>query len=346
MRLKASTGERSWGPLIILASYRDLRQASLGEGGGFRVTLLMGYASPEFAILASDQMITWRREERVNDEVQVRNKYNEPTIKATFFHGRYLIGFSGVADLGGNTEQWLLDHLAALASPSAFGMWRERLTTDIVAELKNLDRDAAHSWISLMAVGFAGDPAGTGEIVPNLETISNDIDPLRLHEGRASQEFLSFRRAGSTVDMAHQKFRLWAVGLVPPAAEMLQASDAIRHYRRRYPERSREIARTLARVIVRRSDALDGAGVGAAVQVTVMPRAAFGQERISMGVFTEPLDGVSSIEFNPSRRTNDGQPVVTGLNIVANGMIFMAPALAFGTTEAIGPREPFIEPED
>lgn len=239
------------------------------------MTLLVGYASPEFAILASDRMITWSKEVRVKGKVQVRNKYSESTIKATFFRGEFLVAYAGVADLGVNTELWLVDQLRLLVSRSEFAQWRERLAAEISDELKKLRRPARGSWIALMAVGFARNPA-TGQIVPLLETISNDREPLRLQAGRARQNFLDFYAAAPSVDVAGQEFKLWAVGIVPSMGEMCRAADAIKRYRRRYPERSREIARTLARVIVRRSDDLKGAGVGTAVQVTVMPRSAWG----------------------------------------------------------------------
>jgi hypothetical protein len=126
---------------------------------------------------------------------------------------------------------------------------------------------------------------------------------------------------------------------------MHEAADAIKRYRNRHPNNSLEIARTLARIIVRRSHELKGRGVGTAVQVTVMPRAALGQEWISMGLFQDPLDGVTSIEFNPRRRTADGHPIFTGPNLVCDGMVLTSPAMAFGSFEEIGPREPFREPE-
>jgi hypothetical protein len=307
------------------------------------MTLLVGYAAPEFAILATDQMITWSKTVRVKGKEQVRRKYSESTTKATFFRGQWLIGYAGVADLGGDTELWLLDHLRPLV-PHAD--WRERLVVEMSDELGRLARPASGSWLALMVVGWAVNE-GTGLLTRTIETISNDSDPLRLHAGRAAPNFRQFHRSGPGIDLpTGQDFRLWAVGNVPPLEEMKWAADAIARYRSRHQEKSREIARTLARVIARRSAALKGAGVGTSVQVTVMPRAALGQQYLSSGVFTEPLESVASIHFNPRRQAADGHPVIETANLVTELTSMMGISISFGTSEMIGPRQPFIEPDD
>ncbi len=58
--------------------------------------VVVGYASPEYAVLATDQMITWSKWVTVKRKKQLKHKYSESTIKATFFAGQYLLGFTGL----------------------------------------------------------------------------------------------------------------------------------------------------------------------------------------------------------------------------------------------------------
>jgi hypothetical protein len=292
------------------------------------MTLIVGYASAEFAILASDRMISWGN-----------GGFTEATIKTTFFRGQYLVGYSGVANLANETEQWLLSTLQPLTTPERAADWRDVFATKAQEELTRLARPADQKWFSVMVVGYASDPV-TREPVPVLETLSNDRDPMHLHPARINPDFRAFQRALPTINPAHD-FKLWAIGNVPSMEEMLQLDDAIARYRQRYPDNSREIARSLARCIVRRAQQVSG--VGTSVQVTVMPRCALGQEGFAMGEFTEPLDCVTAIHFNPPIGP-DGVPVLSGPNLVTADMTIMGPAMALGTTEEIGPRDPFIPP--
>ena len=190
-----------------------------------------------------------------------RTRYSETSVKATFFRGQYLIGFSGVADLGGNTEMWLLDRLSECIEDAAFSQWRQRLVRDLTTELTALGRPARQSWFSLLVVGFVID-AASGLVVPRLETISNDSDPTRLHAGRPGDDCLQFRVAKPSVALRDREVRLWAVGLPPNADRLIEVAEVIWAYRRRYPDRCLEIIKALARLIMDHSRAIGSAGGG------------------------------------------------------------------------------------
>lgn len=307
------------------------------------MTLLVGYASPEFAILASDRMITWTTTRRVKGREQTTSRTTESTVKATFFAGQYLIGFSGVADLGGETEKWLVEHLSGLVGSDKLGQWREYLVQDLKAELRRLNRHLpVNNWISLLVVGYGRDRE-SGEIVQVLQTISNDRYPLRLG-AHASSEPERFRSAWPSVEVPGEEFRFWAVGNVPSTSELGETVDAIRSYRKRNPGLCRGIVGCMARLIVRRADSPNVKGVGRNVQVAVMPRSALGGQ-YSFGEFSEPLRAVTSVEVNPTALTSDGTLIISGINMVSlGGQVVTDAAIAFGSSVEIGPREPFARP--
>jgi hypothetical protein len=295
------------------------------------MTLLVGYASSEYAILASDRMATWT--------LQGRKKYKEQITKTTFFGGQYLIGYSGVADIGKdrNTEHWLLDRLTELSTPEDRPQWTDRLVGSLVGELKKLGRPLADLWFSLLIVGYARYPE-TGEIGPALRVISNAATQ-NYREGRVGNYFWN---APCTVDTRGADFSLWAVGSPPAMTDMVDIADAIRRYRKHAPDRALEIARTMARVIVARSK--ETPGVGDTVQVAIMPRVAAGRQYLTMplGPIAEPLTEITSFEFNSKER--DGFIISNDINGVVEGMAFRSGVVGPGEAYPIGPPEPFRPP--
>ncbi len=307
------------------------------------MTVVVGYAAAESVILATDQMITWSREVRFKGKKRVQHRFSESTVKSTFYAGQYLLGFAGVANLGGETEKWLVDNLSTMADPIRYRQWREALCESVGKELRRLR--PPDPWFAVMAVGYASDrEAPTKPPRPLLQVISNSDNALRLRAGRARTDYDHFTQALPSVPVARDEFRLWAIGNVPGKSMLIEAADAITRYRKRHPGHSLEIASTLARVIVKRSDELGGRGVGSSVHVTVMPRAALGSRVISPGAFDDSVNLVSSIHYNPPLRTSTGVPVLTGANLVTPELSMYGMAMALGSIEWIGPREPFIEP--
>jgi len=288
-------------------------------------------------------MITWTRPSRTASG-PAEPRYSETTTKSTFFRGQYLIGFSGVADLGGDTEKWLIARLAEKTSLPGVKHWRDDLARDVVAELKRLAfADESAAWFSLLVIGFARDRS-TGELTPVLQTISNDKEPSTIHPGRIAKDAYQMKLATPVIWQTRGDFKFWAVGNTPDLSSVNATVDTLRRYRRRYPNNSLEVARTMARLIVQRSSELDGRGVGRSVQVAVMPRSALGHQWISAGAFEEPLEGVTCIEFNPTRETRSGSPVHVGCNVVAEGMAVHHPSVSHGATEFIRLPAPFAEP--
>jgi hypothetical protein len=299
------------------------------------MTLLVGYASPEYAILASDRMTTWTFPGQPPEK-----RYKEQITKTVFFCGQYLISFSGVADIGGDTERWLLEKLAELSNPTNRPQWTDRLVAGLVQELKNLGRPLENIWFSLLIAGYGRNPQ-TGDVIPVLRTISN-AKSQKYGEKRVGDYFWNFPL---TLDTKGSDFSLWAVGDPPqPVERMLPITDAIRRYRNREPDRALEIARTMARVIVARSQERDG--VGDTVQVAILPRSAAGpgQQSVTMplALVEEPLGEVTSFEFNSKER--DGFIISNGINIVTEGFAIGQPVVAPGEAYPIGPREPFKPP--
>lgn len=298
------------------------------------MTLILGYASDEFAIIASDRLVTW----------DGGGSFTERTNKTTYFAGQLLLGYSGVADLGEGqreTEIWLLHTLLPLSADRTRD-WRGPFSEQVAAELTRQARPPKDSWFALLIVGFRRSWK-TGELFPVLETVSNDREPATLHPARIDPNPGNFKLVAPTVNPSRHAFRLWAIGQTPSMEQMRELDDAIARYVRRHPTHSREIARALARCIVARSEALGGAGVGQSVQVTVMPKRAVGVEGYAMEEFVEPLEGVAAIHFNPPVRA-DGSAVLYGPNIVGADFLQWDCASSFGSVEEIGPREPFVSP--
>jgi hypothetical protein len=299
------------------------------------VTLLVGYASPEYAILASDRMTTWTIPGKPPEK-----RYKEQITKTVFFGGQYLISFSGVADIGKdkNTERWLLDKLAELSTPANRPQWTDRLVAGLVEELKKFGRPLEDLWFSILIAGYSRDPE-TGGIIPVLRTISN-AKSQKYGEQGVGNYFWNFPL---TLDTKRPDFSLWIVGEVPqPVERLLPITDAIRRYRTRKPDRALEIARTMARVIVARST--ERKGVGNTVQVAILPRSAAGQQRISMPLarMEEPLTAVTSFEFNSKER--DGLIISNGINIVTDGFVIGQPVVGPYEAYPVGPPEPFKPP--
>jgi hypothetical protein len=69
-----------------------------------------------------------------------QEKHDEQISKTTFFGGQYLISYSGVADIAGNPEYWLVDRSADLCAPAYRHQWRERLVDGLRRELAKLHR--------------------------------------------------------------------------------------------------------------------------------------------------------------------------------------------------------------
>jgi hypothetical protein len=297
------------------------------------VTLLIGYASPEYAILASDRMATWTIPGNPPEK-----RYKEQITKTVFLGGQLLISFSGVADIGGNTEQWLLDKLIEYNTPEHRSTLTDHLVADIVGELIKSGRPLPDLWFSLLVVGYAADPQ-TGDMIPVLRTISN-AKSQNYGEKRVGDFFWNFPL---TVDTKGSDFSLWAVGDVPqPVERLLPITDAIRRYRNREPDRALEIARTMARVIVARSK--ERRSVGDTVQVAILPRPAVGRQQLNMPLarVEEPLTTVASFEFNS--KEHDGFTLINGINVITDTVAISRPVVGPYEAGPIGPPEPFKLP--
>jgi hypothetical protein len=89
-RVKLKAGWKSGLEFEIEGSEPPRPRGHRGSGGA-AVTLLVGYASPEYVILASDRMTTWSVPQRVGGRTIYKEKYGEQITKTTFFGGQYLI---------------------------------------------------------------------------------------------------------------------------------------------------------------------------------------------------------------------------------------------------------------
>jgi hypothetical protein len=305
--------------------------------GSLLVTLLVGYASPEYAILASDRMTTWTVPETVGGRTVYQKKYAEQITKTTFFGGQYLISYSGVADIGGNTEYWLVDRLTELVKPPNRSQWSDRLVAELVGGLQRLGRPIPSLWFSLLIAGYYLDRE-TGELRHMLRVISNAATQ-NYGDGRVGNYFWN---EAFSFDTRSADFSLWAVGDPPPKSDMDNITDMIRRYRKHAPDRALEIARTMARVIVARS--MQTPGVGDTVQVAILPRVAAGRQymTVSLGPMVEPLTEVTSFEFNSKER--DGFIISNDINAVFEGMSTRGGVVGPGEAYPIGPPPPFKPP--
>ena len=303
-----------------------------------QVTLIVGYAADDYVVLASERMITWRRGKR--------DDHNAITTKTTCVAGQSLMGFSGVADLAGNTETFLA-HVAGevLSTPSLRGQLTRYLAQRIGEELdKKRTADPrirpADLWFALLVVGYG--PGADGSPTRYLRVISNAIDgkynQLRVTDHRG------FYAHHPSVDVAGDGFRLWAIGDCPEKSKLEETAEALVEFRRRHPGHGKEIARQLARVIVAR--AKDSPGVGSTVQAAILPRAAFGQQSITMYAVIppEPIEEILSFEFN-SAVNDEGHVLVNGINLVVEGMEMIGGGAVWGSIDPIGPRPPFAPPK-
>ncbi len=292
------------------------------------VTLIIGYASDEFAILVSDRMIEWTMPDG-------SKRYQEQVCKAVSFVGQYLFGFTGAAGIGGDTSTWLVEELVALVNKQP----PEGIANHLI---KSLSRDIDGQGIALLSVGYANQPDADGQLAagtPRLDVISNATRD-KFGSWTVGSKFRVFQ---PTLAVRGHAFRLWAVGSPPPKARLMSAGEKIRRYRRHHPDRCREIVKEMALVIVERSH--ETPGVGPTVQVIIMPRASWGKETVSTTLsFSEPLTEVTSLEFNP-REDESGLALINGHALVcSNGMAFRDFVISPGRTEEIGPRPPFIPP--
>ncbi len=295
------------------------------------MTLILGYAAREFAILASDRMVTW-------DMTDGTKRGAELMTKSTFFCGQMLFGFTGVAELGGDTSKWLTDELVKVATnPQGAGAARHLMNA--------LARDlGGRGGIAVLSVGYTQVQLnGEGAVIdarPRLVVISN----AATERWRHWQVGVEYRTFEPSLPVHAESFRFWAVGSPPSQSRMIEAGERIRRYRRHHRDRCLEIIKTMAAVIVERAQ--EDPGVGSTVQVTIMPRAMIGQEfiDISLTAFQEPLEAITCLVVNP-QADPIGLVMLEGVNLVAsNGMAFLSPVISPGSAEFLGPRPPLVPP--
>ncbi len=251
------------------------------------MTLILAFISEEYVALASDRRITWTIG-------GARDRTEDTENKAVVLCGHFLMGYTGFARLGGvKTERWIVETLSDIPDPSDYFRVLSVEAQRAVAALKQPRARSGHAFV---AVGFAakrGDPPHKREAVG--VTISN-----------ASGGGYGVWRPGPTFEITRtpplvgpDDFRLGAQGIVPPRAQLEEAIDVIRRYRKRDRSRITGIAQVLVRLIRSVTDEQ----VGDDISVSILPRAVVPAPTVSIPFhgLRDPVDELTCV-FVPKDR--------------------------------------------
>lgn len=237
------------------------------------MTLILAFISPEYVALASDRRITWQQNNKIIRSEDTENK-------ALILCGHFLMGYTGLARLGGiPTEKWVLEKLSKVEPKDYFDVLRQELQRAIPAMRQPLEL-SGHAFL---AAGYGSTRAAPTELVPVGITVSNAIG-----NGYGSwrpRQDVTVTRAPSLANA--DDFRLGPVGIVPKRGDIEQAIDWIRRYRKRDRTRVVGVLQVLVRLI--RQVAESDERVGPDVSLAIMPRSAVGQ-----GVITSPARGITN----------------------------------------------------
>lgn len=256
------------------------------------MTLILGYISDQYAILASDRRISW-----VDKDGKITTR-EDTENKAIVLAGQFIMGYTGFARLGRErkkTEQWVCEALANVA-PQDY--WRT-LAARTEAEIAGMRVPLNHSGHAFVAAGFAFTPFSPSRLEAYMVTISNALTK-RYGGWRPQQRFEAGRMpplSGPT------DFRMHAVGITPARSEIDRVIDAIIRYRKRFPSRALGIAQVMVDLI-RRTAAQDAEErVGFDVSVSILPREAVpAHEAVAhVGGIQDPISQLTCV-FVPADR--------------------------------------------
>lgn len=248
------------------------------------MTLVLGYVSKRFAVLASDRMIT--------KTANGQSAHKEIINKSMVLAGQAIMGFAGVANLGGGgsepTTHAVADILGSVTPTDYYRTLSEEVPKVLLAQ------GQAGQPLGFLTVGYMTAP-DSDRRVPFIGTVAN-YDTEHPTSRPASSHFeLRFE----VVDNGEGDDRLWSIGAELPFSEIEEARNEIRRVRVRGKKKILGITEVMVGVI--RKEADRNREVGESVQVTILPRSAV--PALSLGVSTapsfEPIDNLVTL-FAPS----------------------------------------------
>ncbi|WP_322769242.1 hypothetical protein [Frankia sp. Cr1] len=268
------------------------------------MTLVMSCISKEYAILASDRRITWLKKGTPPNREDTENK-------AIVLCGRFLMGYTGLARLGGvKTEQWVAETLFNVSPSDYFRVLAEN-SRSAVAALKLPIQESGHAFV---AVGFGSARSSPGDLQPVGIMVSNALgNGYGIWRPRAGFDITRTTPLADPHD-----FRISAIGKVPTRAATDEAVDLIRRYRKRHRSCVLGVAQVLVNLI--RTVAAKHEWVGSDISISVLPRQAVPAQFVEINVkgIQDPVNHLTCV-FVPSGTTVETASVYAPL-LVYPGM--------------------------
>jgi hypothetical protein len=269
------------------------------------MTLILAFASADYLALASDRRITWSRNGTIVHTEDGENK-------ALIFAGHFLVGYTGLARLGGlPTDKWVGEKLSDVEPQNYFTVLRQELQ-QAIADARHPAGLSGHAFV---ATGYGRMQTAPGELVPVGLTVSNATG------GRYSQwtPRVDVSVARTSPLVGADDFRLGPAGIVPKKSDLDDAIEWIRRYRKRDKTLVAGVLQVLVRLIRQVADS--DKRVGKDVSLSVMPRSAVGQGTVAshVGALIDPVTETTCI-FVPSDREIE-QADVYCPTIIQPGMV-------------------------
>lgn len=222
------------------------------------MTLIVAIATDEWVALASDRRVTWRHGNKTE-------RFEDDTMKTFVLDGRFLLGFTGVARIGGvHMEEWLRDVLHGVQTDQMFLAIQTAIQKEFDSQPHAI-RSIPHTFA---AVGFAK-RGKDGIESPGGIYLSNCMSEAGVpNSRRVNGKFL-----GRQMLLGNQKHHVFTVGWDVPSGERKALDEAVRIALRADPHDPLLLIGPVVEMM-RRVAARSRGGVGESILFSSIPRSA------------------------------------------------------------------------